>query len=234
MDQVFSGYHKIRTLGRRFLSKVLSLFTVLDSAYLFYHVVCGISLLVLIQQSKFSRTFLQTVDVINVLPVAKWSGFEQYSHHDAYGVETDRPSATSTKPLLVRLVSSTCRTMVLLSWRQITRHRWLKVYTGTGEFRPAGTLKSTSCIQRLNRSVRISSQAQYNTGLFILDLNRAPWGCGRFVPILLQWIYWFISSISCLARFLDSWRELAICSFVARDSAEVSDISTFRTVKSTS
>ncbi|KIK06982.1 glycoside hydrolase family 16 protein [Laccaria amethystina LaAM-08-1] len=26
-------------------------------------------------------------------------------------------------------------------------------------------------------SVRISSQAQYNTGLFILDLNRAPWGC---------------------------------------------------------
>lgn len=71
MDQVFSGYHKIRTLGKRFLSKVLSLFTVLDSAYLFYHVVYGISLLVLIQQSKFSRTFLQTVDVINVLPVAK-------------------------------------------------------------------------------------------------------------------------------------------------------------------
>jgi len=27
-------------------------------------------------------------------------------------------------------------------------------------------------------SVRISSQAQYYTGLFILDLNRAPWGCG--------------------------------------------------------
>ncbi|KAJ7254086.1 glycoside hydrolase family 16 protein [Mycena haematopus] len=27
-------------------------------------------------------------------------------------------------------------------------------------------------------SVRISSIAQYNTGLFILDLNRAPWGCG--------------------------------------------------------
>ncbi|KIP11973.1 glycoside hydrolase family 16 protein [Phlebiopsis gigantea 11061_1 CR5-6] len=26
--------------------------------------------------------------------------------------------------------------------------------------------------------VRISSQKQYNTGLFILDLNRAPWGCG--------------------------------------------------------
>ena len=28
-------------------------------------------------------------------------------------------------------------------------------------------------------SVRISSYAQYNTGLFILDLNRAPWGCGK-------------------------------------------------------
>ncbi|PIL31983.1 hypothetical protein GSI_06687 [Ganoderma sinense ZZ0214-1] len=27
-------------------------------------------------------------------------------------------------------------------------------------------------------SVRISSQTQYNTGLFILDLNHAPWGCG--------------------------------------------------------
>ncbi|KAJ7169874.1 glycoside hydrolase family 16 protein [Mycena filopes] len=27
-------------------------------------------------------------------------------------------------------------------------------------------------------SVRISSNATYNTGLFILDLNRAPWGCG--------------------------------------------------------
>ncbi|KAF9044712.1 glycoside hydrolase family 16 protein [Hymenopellis radicata] len=27
-------------------------------------------------------------------------------------------------------------------------------------------------------SVRISSYAQYNTGLFILDLNHAPWGCG--------------------------------------------------------
>ncbi|KAJ7092754.1 glycoside hydrolase family 16 protein [Mycena epipterygia] len=27
-------------------------------------------------------------------------------------------------------------------------------------------------------SVRISSIIQYNTGLFILDLNRAPWGCG--------------------------------------------------------
>jgi hypothetical protein len=29
-----------------------------------------------------------------------------------------------------------------------------------------------------NSSVRIQSQTQYNTGLFILDLNRAPWGCG--------------------------------------------------------
>ncbi|EIM92458.1 uncharacterized protein STEHIDRAFT_47968 [Stereum hirsutum FP-91666 SS1] len=28
------------------------------------------------------------------------------------------------------------------------------------------------------QSVRVSSYAQYNTGLFILDTNRAPWGCG--------------------------------------------------------
>ncbi|KAJ3485570.1 hypothetical protein NLI96_g4881 [Meripilus lineatus] len=27
-------------------------------------------------------------------------------------------------------------------------------------------------------SVRISSKKQYNTGLFILDLDKAPWGCG--------------------------------------------------------
>lgn len=27
-------------------------------------------------------------------------------------------------------------------------------------------------------SVRISSEKRYNTGLFILDLNQAPWGCG--------------------------------------------------------
>lgn len=27
-------------------------------------------------------------------------------------------------------------------------------------------------------SVRISSQAMYNTGLFVLDLDMAPWGCG--------------------------------------------------------
>ncbi|KAJ3774916.1 glycoside hydrolase family 16 protein [Lentinula raphanica] len=27
-------------------------------------------------------------------------------------------------------------------------------------------------------SVRISSNKQYNTGLFILDINQAPWGCG--------------------------------------------------------
>lgn len=28
-------------------------------------------------------------------------------------------------------------------------------------------------------SVRISSNTTYNTGLFILDLNKAPWGCGK-------------------------------------------------------
>jgi len=29
------------------------------------------------------------------------------------------------------------------------------------------------------RSVRISSKKTYTTGLFILDINRAPWGCGE-------------------------------------------------------
>jgi len=31
---------------------------------------------------------------------------------------------------------------------------------------------------QLRPSVRITSTTQYNTGLFILDLNHAPWGCG--------------------------------------------------------
>lgn len=34
-------------------------------------------------------------------------------------------------------------------------------------------------------SVRVSSYAQYNTGLFILDIDRAPWGCGRFMIFVL-------------------------------------------------
>ena len=34
------------------------------------------------------------------------------------------------------------------------------------------------CCLILSLSVRISSRTQYNTGLFILDLDRAPWGCG--------------------------------------------------------
>ena len=29
-------------------------------------------------------------------------------------------------------------------------------------------------------SVRISSNKFWNGGLFILDLNSAPWGCGKF------------------------------------------------------
>ena len=29
-------------------------------------------------------------------------------------------------------------------------------------------------------SVRIQSNAAYNGGLFILDLNMAPWGCGSY------------------------------------------------------
>ncbi|KIK71009.1 glycoside hydrolase family 16 protein [Collybiopsis luxurians FD-317 M1] len=37
----------------------------------------------------------------------------------------------------------------------------------------------TTLQEGVNRnSVRISSNKQYNTGLFILDINQAPWGCG--------------------------------------------------------
>ncbi|KAF9076327.1 concanavalin A-like lectin/glucanase domain-containing protein [Rhodocollybia butyracea] len=37
----------------------------------------------------------------------------------------------------------------------------------------------TTLAEGVNRnSVRISSNKQYNTGLFILDINQAPWGCG--------------------------------------------------------
>ncbi|KAF8140231.1 glycoside hydrolase family 16 protein [Boletus edulis] len=38
---------------------------------------------------------------------------------------------------------------------------------------------TTLLAKGVNRnSVRISSQAAYNTGLFVLDLDMAPWGCG--------------------------------------------------------
>ena len=37
-------------------------------------------------------------------------------------------------------------------------------------------------------SVRISSWAQYNTGLFILDLDKVPWGCGE-LQLYLLYIY---------------------------------------------
>ena len=52
-------------------------------------------------------------------------------------------------------------------------------------------------------SVRISSQAQYNTGLFILDLDKVPWGCGK-VTILYVGEIWFLSTIppSRVARLL--------------------------------
>ena len=40
-------------------------------------------------------------------------------------------------------------------------------------------------LKNYNISVRITSNTQYNTGLFVLDLNRAPWGCGQspFLPL---------------------------------------------------
>lgn len=33
--------------------------------------------------------------------------------------------------------------------------------------------------QSFHKSVRITSKKQYTTGLFISDINRAPWGCGK-------------------------------------------------------
>ncbi|THH34083.1 hypothetical protein EUX98_g74 [Antrodiella citrinella] len=56
--------------------------------------------------------------------------------------------------------------------------------TGLAFVNPDGTVvmkgdNTTTLQSGVNRnSVRISSNTEYNTGLFILDLNRAPWGCG--------------------------------------------------------
>ncbi|KAF5355853.1 hypothetical protein D9756_003785 [Leucocoprinus leucothites] len=55
--------------------------------------------------------------------------------------------------------------------------------TGLAFVRPDGKVimqgdNTTRLSQGNDRSVRISSQAQYNGGLFILDLDKAPWGCG--------------------------------------------------------
>jgi hypothetical protein len=50
-------------------------------------------------------------------------------------------------------------------------------------------------------SIRIESLASYNTGLFILDLNRAPWGCGT---LLLVFAHLTRSNILCQAYGLHS------------------------------
>lgn len=57
----------------------------------------------------------------------------------------------------------------------MTPQRYPSVPFGIG--RQQSTLQVYKLIQEIP-SVRIQSQTQYNTGLFILDLNRAPWGCG--------------------------------------------------------
>lgn len=49
----------------------------------------------------------------------------------------------------------------------------------------------TSCGGR-SGSVRISSIAQYNGGLFILDLDKAPWGCGKVKQIKSAASQWFL------------------------------------------
>ncbi|KAI0814928.1 concanavalin A-like lectin/glucanase domain-containing protein [Irpex lacteus] len=50
------------------------------------------------------------------------------------------------------------------------------VDNGTVVMKGDNTTQLTSGVYR--NSVRISSQKLYNSGLFILDLNKAPWGCG--------------------------------------------------------
>jgi len=50
-------------------------------------------------------------------------------------------------------------------------------------------------------SIRIESLASYNTGLFILDLNRAPWGCGT---LLVVFTYLIRSNNLCQAYGLRS------------------------------
>jgi hypothetical protein len=44
-------------------------------------------------------------------------------------------------------------------------------------------------------SVRISSNAQYQTGLFILDVDRAPWGCGLCNHVPLKFMLMLISGV---------------------------------------
>ncbi|KAK7058947.1 hypothetical protein VNI00_001571 [Paramarasmius palmivorus] len=59
------------------------------------------------------------------------------------------------------------------------------------------------------KSVRISTYAQYNTGLFILDTNTIPWGCGKIIPWAPLYIHSRLSSY--MAGVLDAGlRELAI------------------------
>ncbi|KAG9314386.1 hypothetical protein JVU11DRAFT_5183 [Chiua virens] len=49
---------------------------------------------------------------------------------------------------------------------------------------------TTWLAEGVNRSsVRISSQAVYNTGLFVLDLDMAPWGCGSLLLFYFSALY---------------------------------------------
>lgn len=49
-------------------------------------------------------------------------------------------------------------------------------------------------------SVRIESIATYNTGLFILDLNQAPWGCGTPSKIV-----WHFPILTCSTKWKGVW-----------------------------
>ncbi|KZT30404.1 glycoside hydrolase family 16 protein [Neolentinus lepideus HHB14362 ss-1] len=55
---------------------------------------------------------------------------------------------------------------------------WLPEGTDRSRSVPAVHIVGSNVFILINCSVRVSSYAQYNTGLFILDVDRAPWGCG--------------------------------------------------------
>ncbi|KAI0304861.1 concanavalin A-like lectin/glucanase domain-containing protein [Russula brevipes] len=54
----------------------------------------------------------------------------------------------------------------------------LSYISSDGKIIMKGDDTSTLQAGQNRESVRVSSHAVYNTGLFILDINRAPWGCG--------------------------------------------------------
>ena len=85
--------------------------------------------------------------------------------------------------MLLLLVSPSFAMTDLSSCKAIIPPGSIKLCPGKG-------MRSHKCsrlpLRSIFSSVRISSYAQYNGGLFILDLNKAPWGCGKKVLLGLK------------------------------------------------